>query len=145
MIFLVRRGGFSTMAESSVFNGAVSAAILVVEDDGLIREVIAERLRASGFQVLEAANAQEAARIIESGADVDFVFSDVRMPGEMDGFALARWIHAQRPGLPVLLTSGDLKRADAACELCESEFFEKPYDPDRIVAHIRASLTRKEP
>jgi CheY-like chemotaxis protein len=63
------------------------------------------------------------------------------MPGEMDGFALAQWIRHNRPGLPVVLTSGDTKKSEAARDLCEDEpFFAKPYQLEPVVQRIRALI-----
>jgi CheY-like chemotaxis protein len=122
-------------------------AILIVEDEVLIRFVIADYLRECGFKVLEAGDAAEAIQIIEAEIELDLVFSDVQMPGEMDGFGLAQWIRAHRPKLPVTLTSGDSKKSAKAKELCENEpFFAKPYDVAKVVAHIRGRLgIKKDP
>ena len=81
--------------------------VLVVEDDVLERGPLAEYLRDAGFRVIEAANAREAIEVFSSEIVIDIVFSDVRMPGGMDGLALARWIGEHSPDIPVLLTSGD--------------------------------------
>ena len=81
--------------------------VLVVEDDVLERGPLAEYLRDAEFKVIEAANAREAMEVLSSDTTVDIVFSDIRMPGGMDGLALARWISGRAPNLPVLLTSGD--------------------------------------
>ena len=116
--------------------------ILIVEDEVLIRIALSDYLQECGFKVLETGHAGEAVEIIEhSPVTIDLVFSDVVMPGAMDGFALAIWVRAHRPGLPVILTSGDAKKAACARELCEREpFFAKPYDLTRVVARIRAVL-----
>lgn len=92
--------------------------ILVVEDDPRIRQQIADHLTDRGYRVLEADSADEALEILErdSGA-VDCVFSDVQMPGRHDGVALARWILRHRPGLAVLLTSGNFRTEDLEPEL----------------------------
>lgn len=120
-------------------------AILVVEDEVLIRFVISDYLRECGFKVYEAATAAEAIEILESNkASVDLIFTDIRLPGEMNGFALAQWARKNRPGVPVLLTSGDPKKSEAAKELCENEpFFAKPYDIQLVVAQIRAMIDAK--
>jgi DNA-binding NtrC family response regulator len=120
-------------------------AVLVVEDEVLIRLVIADYLRECGFKVYEAGTAQEAVEILESNqAAINLVFSDIRLPGDMNGFALGQWIRTNRPGLPVLLTSGDAKKSDAAKELCENEpFFAKPYDVQLVVAQIRTIIEAK--
>ena len=121
-------------------------AILIVEDEVLIRFVLADYLRECGFKVLEAGDAAEAIQIIEAEVDIDLVFSDVQMPGEMDGFGLAQWVRRNRPKLPITLTSGDSKKSAAAKELCENEpFFAKPYDVAKVVAHIRVRLGLKDP
>ena len=80
--------------------------ILVVEDEVLVRLVIAEYLRECGYRVHEAAHAQEAIAVLESpDVTIDIVFSDVVMPGNLDGFGLARWVRAHRPHVEVILTS----------------------------------------
>jgi CheY-like chemotaxis protein len=122
-------------------------AILVVEDEVLIRLVIADYLRECGFKVYEAGNAAEALEILEAdNTKIDLVFSDVRMPGEMDGFALAQWVRRNRPGLPVILTSGDRKKSEVARDLCEDEpFFAKPYELEPVVQRIRALIGLPKP
>lgn len=116
--------------------------ILIVEDETLIRIALSDYLQECGFKILEAAHADEAVKILEHAhVAIDLVFSDVVMPGSMDGFALARWVRTNRPGLPVMLTSGDVRKADCARELCEREqFLSKPYDLARLVARMRAML-----
>ena len=116
--------------------------ILVVDDEALIRAMLSDYLQECGFKVLEASTADEAILIIEkSDVIIDLVFSDVSMPGSMDGFGLARWIHTNRPGLPIILTSGDAQKASSAKKLCESEpFMAKPYELSVVVARIRASI-----
>jgi CheY-like chemotaxis protein len=115
-------------------------AVLVVEDEALIRSVISDCLRQCGFSVHEAGNAFEAIGILQDdAAAVDLVFSDIKMPGDMDGLGLAQWIRTNRPGLPVTLTSGDASKSVAARVLCEHEsFFQKPYDEVKVAAHIRS-------
>lgn len=118
--------------------------ILVVEDEFLIRLVLIDYLQDCGFKVLGVGDAEEAIQALQADMQVDLVFSDVRMPGAMDGFGLARWIRANRPGLPVILASGDARKSDTARELCESEpFLAKPYDLQVVVAQIRALVDRK--
>jgi CheY-like chemotaxis protein len=79
--------------------------ILVVEDDVHARLLAVEFLT-NDYQVLEAGTADEAVTILAENHDVDLVFSDVRMPGTMNGLGLARWVEAHYPSLPVLLVSG---------------------------------------
>ncbi|MGZ5904834.1 MAG: response regulator, partial [Reyranella sp.] len=66
--------------------------VLVVEDEILVRTVIAAYLRDCGFDVVEAGSADEAVRVLEAGVRIDIVFSDINMPGSLDGFGLAQWL-----------------------------------------------------
>jgi DNA-binding NtrC family response regulator len=119
--------------------------VLVVEDEVLIRLAVADHLRSCGFKVVEAGNGAEAQELILAGLHVDLVFSDVTMPGPMDGAALARWLHAQMPDLPVILTSGvpsSLTAAKAACANIRT-LAHKPYDYGDIVSEIRAILAAR--
>lgn len=118
--------------------------VLVVEDEVLIRLVIADYLRECGYRVHEAANADEALAVLESpDVTVDVVFSDVSMPGSMDGFALARWIRANRPQVDVVLTSGIDRTAEIAGTLCEAgPILGKPYEPQSVVDRIKQLLAR---
>ena len=120
--------------------------ILVVEDEPLIRMAVSDFLQDCGFKILEAGNAQEALEMIQSDqSQIDLVFSDVRMPGEIDGFGLSKWIRENRPDLPVILVSGDTKKSDVAHELCTEEpFLRKPYDLQMVVAHIRQYIERRK-
>jgi DNA-binding NtrC family response regulator len=121
-------------------------AILVVEDEFLIRMALSDYLQECGFKVFEARDAAEAIEVLKTNnIMVDCVFTDVRMPGEMDGFGLSAWIRENYPGLLVILTSGDVQKVDSARELCESEpFFAKPYDLEYVVAQIRDLLDKRK-
>jgi CheY-like chemotaxis protein len=123
---------------------AKPATILVVEDEVLTRLVIAEYLRDCGYKVHEAAHADEAVAILRS-ADirVDIVFSDVQMPGTMDGFGLARWVRENSPTTEVILTAGIDRSADIAGMLCEAgPLLEKPYEPKKVVDRITQLVGR---
>lgn len=116
--------------------------VLVVDDEPAIRGVLCEFLCECGLHPQAAENAARAIAIIEHGG-VDLVFSDVRMPGAMDGYGLARWILQHRPELPVILATGDLGKANAA-GLTGIETFAKPYDFDAVVRKIRATIARRK-
>ncbi len=118
--------------------------MLVVDDEPAIRGVLCEFLRECGLNPLAAENADQAAALIESGQQIDLVFSDVRMPGQMDGCALARWIMEKRPEIPVILATGDLGKANAAAGLSGVETFAKPYDFDAAVKKIRDTIFRRK-
>lgn len=115
-----------------------ASTILVVEDEVLIRMTISQYLRDCGYRVVEAANADEALQVLQSNIAIDVVFTDVEIPGSMDGFALAKWVRENRKGLDVVLAASPARAANAAAELCESgPMLEKPYEPQVIVDTIR--------
>ena len=120
--------------------------LLVVDDEALIRMMVSDFLQECGFKVLEASNAHEAIEMIEASQSViDLVFSDVTMPGELDGFALSRWIRTHRPELPVILTSGDSKKSAAAQAICAKvQFLPKPFDLHLAVAQIRRAIDQQK-
>jgi two-component system, response regulator PdtaR len=106
--------------------------VLIVEDDVLIRALLADELRDAGLRVIEAANADEALAIFEAGAQVDLLFTDIQMPGSMNGVELAQRIKDIEPALPIILTSGNA--GTSAAHL--GSFIPKPYDVDRAVAIV---------
>src|SRR3546814_931318 len=85
-----------------------NATVLVVEDEVLIRLMVSDELRDAGFRVVEAANADDAMAYLQAGEPADLVFSDVRMPGSMDGIALAEKLRSDFPHVRIVLTSGHL-------------------------------------
>ncbi len=92
--------------KSETKSEAVPETVLVVEDEVFVRMVISEYLRGCGYKVIEAANADEAIRILESRFDVEIVFSDVSMPGSMDGLRLVHLIRDRWPPIRLILASG---------------------------------------
>lgn len=120
-------------------DAATQASILVVEDEVLVRSVVGIYLRDCGFQVVEAGNADEAIRVLRSGLAVDIVFSDVNMPGSMDGFGLAQWIRRERPGLRLILTSGSPQKTGDLGK--HHPLLAKPYDHAKLERLIRAMLS----
>src|SRR5947209_6400086 len=85
--------------------------ILVADDEVLIRIMAAEYLRAAGFRVIEASDAAEAVDVLKADASIDLLFTDIEMPGLMNGIMLARWAHLHRPELRVVLASGSSNAA----------------------------------
>lgn len=116
--------------------------VLVVEDDTFIRQDTSDHLRECGFMVFEAEDVEKAIMILLAHPEIDLVFTDVRMPGPMDGLDLARWIMENRPATPVMIATGDLGRVTAMDELCAAETFIKPYDQDKVVDRIRRALAK---
>jgi CheY-like chemotaxis protein len=116
--------------------------ILVVEDEIMVRMPISEYLRDCGYTVLEAADASEAIAILsEADGSVHVVFSDVRMPGKMDGFGLAQWLRKQHPEISVILTSGYTGVRCLPDSLPGVRFIEKPYSQGQVAKRIAALLT----
>ncbi len=120
-----------------------SATIVVVEDEVLVRMVAADYLRYRGFRVVEAGTADEAIRVLGAGERVDVVFSDVQTPGSPDGFALARRIRREQPGVKVILTSGAPRPAAVACELFETgPVMRKPYELGEVARRTGQFVAR---
>jgi CheY-like chemotaxis protein len=119
-------------------SGPPANTILFVEDEVIIRMTISQYLRECGYRVVEAANADEALQVLQSNITIDVVFTDVGMPGSMDGFGLAKWVRENRKGLDVVLAGSPTRAANAAAGLCESgPMLEKPYEPQLVVDTIR--------
>lgn len=111
--------------------------ILIVEDEALIRMVIADHLRDLGYEVAESRSADEAVALMETGRPVDLVFSDVNLPGAINGIDLARWLRSHRPAMPVLLTSGAIAVQDIPTDLRGScDLVLKPYDIEEVARRI---------
>jgi DNA-binding NtrC family response regulator len=116
---------------------AEEPTVLVVDDEVLIRLLIADELRARGLNVIEAANSNEALSVLRSAVPVRLLFTDVRMPGPVDGIGLAGLARAEHPELKVVVASGQTvtsipKGADA--------FLRKPYDIDAVVQQVTSLL-----
>ena len=113
--------------------------VLVVEDEVLIRLVLAETLRDAGYAVVEAANGEEAIAVLASSTALDAVLTDVNMPGSLDGVALGRHVRSTRPGLKVIMVSG--QAAPAAAVDAADAFLSKPCEPGAVLAAIESLLS----
>jgi signal transduction histidine kinase/CheY-like chemotaxis protein len=116
---------------------AEAGAVLLVEDDDEVAALVAEMLQAVGYSVTRAASAAAALGALADARAIDIIFSDVMMPGAMNGIDLAREIRRRRPGLPIVLTSG---YADAARQGAEAEgiaLLPKPYRIQDLAAALR--------
>jgi CheY-like chemotaxis protein len=112
--------------------------VLVVEDEPFVRMIAAEGLEDAGFEVLEAASADDALEILDSRDDVGVLFTDVNMPGSVDGVGLAKLVHERWPELRIVITSGmDRPRAKDIPD--EGRFVAKPYRPGDV-AHVIEEL-----
>jgi len=116
-----------------------SRSILVVEDYAIIRMGIVDLLSEAGFDVLEAESAEEAIGILEARADIRLVFTDIKMPGSMDGLKLSHYIRGRWPPVKLVLSSGNIIVDED--QLPEgAQFFAKPYDGAHVVQAIIGML-----
>jgi len=107
-----------------------------------VRRVTLRDLRKLGYKTLEAEKADVAKEIIESGEQIDLLFSDVLMPGEMDGHMLGVWTEENYPHIKVVLTSGYSKgKADVSRDRAHPfPMIRKPYSIEKLAAQIRSKL-----
>jgi CheY-like chemotaxis protein len=105
------------------------ATILVVEDEALIGEMVADALQEQGFHVFVTSNAADALRYVESGATVHALFTDIHLPGGMNGSELASRVRSLRPEMPIVYASGRWHPIDRERLAPRSAFLPKPYDP----------------
>jgi len=108
-------------------------AVLVVEDDPLVRLDIAIAMSDAGFAVLEADCADAALEMLETRSRISVVFTDIDMPGTIDGLELAHIVAQRWPHIPVLVTSGQ-KKPDSDEP---KAFFPKPYSPAAVISTVR--------
>lgn len=109
---------------------------LVVDDEVFARLFAIQILLDEGFTVIEAEDALEGLEMLDRNDDVTVVFTDVRMPGAMDGIGLSEWVGRHRPGVPVVLTSGQMELERAKLPR-NARFLPKPYTAHALMAAIR--------
>ena len=117
--------------------------VLLVEDEGLIRMVTSEFLRDEGFDVTEAWNGEEAARLLDTVGRFDVLFTDVQMPGSLDGIDLALFARRRHPRVPVLIVSGYAAQLVPRLGALQpaAAFISKPYTLKGIVDALRQLTT----
>ena len=117
-------------------------AALVVEDDALVRFDLAQTLEAEGYKTFEAADAAEAIAVLEANSEIRVVFTDIQMPGTMDGLALARYVRLRWPPTIIVVSSGRCSpRPDEMPS--GAVFMGKPYAPQvlaKVLDNIRQQL-----
>ena len=120
-------------------SGSNRPVVLIVEDEFLLRMDAVTMIAAAGFAVVEAANADEAIEILEARRDITIVFTDVQMPGSMDGLKLARAVRGRWPPIKIVATSGLVDVGEK--DLPEGgRFLAKPYHPN-VLADVLRELT----
>ena len=126
--------------------GAASVSVLLVEDEVLISNLVADWLSERGFAVTEVTTAGDALDYLSSGAPVDVLFTDVDLPGGMDGAELASRVRAERPDLPIVYASGRFNPGEVSGGMVpRSMFLPKPYsreDVCRLLDRVTAPTER---
>jgi two-component sensor histidine kinase/CheY-like chemotaxis protein len=110
--------------------------VLVVEDEMVLRMRAVDIVEDAGFAAVEAVNADQALSILESRSDISLLFSDIQMPGSMDGLKLAHAVHDRWPSIKIILVSGQVKLSDAD-RPADSRFFAKPLEVKQMIAELQ--------
>src|SRR6185437_11831804 len=113
--------------------------VLVVEDEMVLRMRAVDIVDDAGFTSVEAVNADEAIAILESRSDIDLLFTDIQMPGSMDGLKLAHAVHDRWPAIKIILVSGQVKPSDAE-RPADSRFFGKPLGIKQMINELQAMV-----
>lgn len=128
------------LAESAVMmhldHSTVPAVVLVVEDEMLLRMRAVDMVEDAGYTPVEAVDADQAIAILESRSDIALLFTDIQMPGQMDGLGLAHTVHERWPQIKIILVSGQLKLAKTDLP-ADSLFFGKPLATAEMIAEMR--------
>ena len=116
--------------------GRPSAAVLIVEDEPLIRMGAVDLIENAGFEVYEAGSADAAIALLELHKEIRLIFTDVDMPGSMDGLKLAHYVRGRWPPVKIIVTSGHIKVTEESLP-AGAIFLPKPYDPTEIAHKVR--------
>src|SRR6266850_857426 len=118
---------------------AALPTVLIVEDEMMLRMRAVDIVEDAGFTPIEAVNADDALAILESRSDIEMLFTDIQMPGSMDGLKLAFAVHERWPAIKIILVSGQLKLTDKDKPV-DSRFFGKPLDVKQMIAEMQDML-----
>src|ERR1043165_3586601 len=113
--------------------------VLVVEDEMVLRMRAVDIVEDAGFTAVQAVNADEALSILESRSDISLLFTDIQMPGSMDGLKLAHAVHDRWPAIKIILVSGQVNPSEAE-RPADSRFFGKPLSVERMIAELQAMV-----
>jgi two-component sensor histidine kinase/CheY-like chemotaxis protein len=116
-----------------------TAKVLVVEDEMMLRMRAVDIVEDAGFTPIEAVNADDAFTILESRSDIDLLFTDIQMPGTMDGLKLAHAVHARWPSIKIMLVSGQVTPAETERPV-NSRFYGKPLEVKKMIEELREML-----
>jgi CheY-like chemotaxis protein len=123
----------------AIDHSAVPVVVLIVEDEMLLRMRAAEMVEDAGFTSVEAVDADEAIAILEARSDIALLFTDIQMPGSMDGLRLAHSVRERWPPIKIILASGQLKLVDIEIP-ANSRFFGKPIEAKEMIAEMRSMI-----
>jgi CheY-like chemotaxis protein len=142
MVFPVdatRDAGMAQDEAGAEAEDSARARILVVEDNEDVRELAETMLESAGYAVLSAPSGEQALNLLDEGGAIDLVFTDVMMPGGMNGLQLADQVRARRPGTPILVTTGYMDELPTARGQ-RLDILSKPYRQEDLLARVRAIL-----
>lgn len=123
-------------------NNSSEKRVLLVEDESVVRMVTGEALRDEGFEVTEAPNADEGFRRFNEPDEFDILFTDVNMPGRIDGLELASLVRRLDPDIPILIASGMVTNGDPRFAGFKPPvlFIRKPYDLGKLIATVKGMM-----
>ena len=113
--------------------------VLIVEDEMMLRMRAVDIVEDAGFHSVEAVNADEAMAILESRSDISLLFTDIQMPGSMDGLKLAHTVHSRWPDIKIILVSGQVKPSEAERPV-DSRFFGKPLGMQQMITELQTMV-----
>src|SRR5271170_6560602 len=113
--------------------------VLVVEDEMILRMRAVDIVEDAGFNPVEAVNADQAISILESRSDIALLFTDIQMPGSMDGLKLAHAVHDRWPAIKIILVSGQVKPSDTE-RPADSRFFGKPLGVGQMITELQGMI-----
>jgi len=120
---------------------SIKPTVLVVEDEMLLRMRAVDIVEDAGFNPLEAVNAEDALVLLESRSDIDLLFTDIQLPGAMNGLKLAYAVHERWPSIKIILVSGQVTPGEAE-RPTDSRFFAKPVEVQHLTAELQNMIGR---
>src|SRR5947208_7118770 len=130
------------MSSGSITSSTPTASatnVLVVEDEMVLRMCAVDIVEDAGFTAVQAVNADQAMSILESRSDISLLFTDIQMPGSMDGLKLAHAVHDRWPAIKIILVSGQVNPSEAERPV-DSRFFGKPLSVERMITELQAMV-----
>jgi DNA-binding response OmpR family regulator len=118
-------------------SAVAAAVVLIVEDEPLLREIVVEFVEDAGFVALQAGDAEEAVALLEARSDIAVLFTDINMPGRMDGLKLAHMVCDRWPPIRILVASGQVRLQQSDLPP-NSDFLGKPYRGEAVIARLRS-------